>query len=122
MAAEVRRRMTADKFSSLVRTGCGTVHVTNVELNTEGYKVRGQGMLRITSQSLELDLEISARSAMPKREKALWRESDFWNLRGVIDGDLPFTCDRVSPGSKTEHWGVGKVRTIQTLRLPTIHL
>jgi hypothetical protein len=114
--------MNADKFSSLVRAGNGTVHVTNVVLHAEGYKLRGQGMLRITPQNLELDLEISARSAMPKKEKVLWRESDFWNLRGIIDGDLPFTCDRVSPGSKTEHWGVGKVRTIQTLRLPTIDL
>ncbi len=84
--------------------------------------MRGQRVLRVTSRALELDLEISRKAVMPKRQKDLWEAGDFWRLSGIIESELRFECDRVSPGSRTDHWQIGRVKTTQTLRLPTIEL
>src|SRR4051812_30773570 len=107
--------MTADKFATLVRAGHGTLGFTQAVLYAEGYKVRGQGILRITTDSLEVDLEIESRSRMPSDYKELWGEKDFWRLTGIIEGDLRVTSDRVSPGTRRDHWKLGKSRTVQTL-------
>jgi hypothetical protein len=107
--------MTADKFATQVRAGQGTLGFTNAVLYAEGYKVRGQGILRITADALEVDLEIESRSRMPSDYKGLWGEKDFWRLTGIVEGELHVVSDRVSPGTRRDHWRLGKSRTVQTL-------
>jgi hypothetical protein len=115
--------MTADEFATLVRSGSGKVRVINVLLNAEGRKVRGHGLLEITAKKLALRLEVSPKTAMPTSQKNIWRPGDFWTLSGVIEGDLRFSCDRVSPGGRTDRWKTGKtMRTTQVLDLSHVDL
>lgn len=115
--------MTADEFATLVRSGNGKVRVTGVVLNAEGSKVRGHGLLEITPKRLDLRLEVSAKTGMPRSRKKIWGPKDFWSLSGVIEADLHFSCDRVSPGGRTDRWKTGKtVQITQVLDLSHIDL
>src|SRR5436190_4869522 len=115
--------MTADEFATVVRSGSGKLRGTNDLLNAEGTKVRGQGLLEITPKRLALHLEINPKTGMPKRRKNIWGLGDFWSLSGVIEDDLPFSCDRVSPGRRTDRWKTDKtVRTTQVLDLSHVDL
>jgi hypothetical protein len=114
--------MTPDKFDELVRSGNATVHVDKVRLRADGQVVKGKGLLRISQRALQLDLEITAKSVMPIDRKTQWFKNDFWKLTGVIDGDLKFWCDGVSPACRTDSWRVGKKRTVQTLDFHAINL
>jgi hypothetical protein len=113
--------MTADQFAELVRSGEGKLRVSKVVLYAEGRKIRGHGVLKINTEELELDLELAPKSQMPGRGKSIWNEEDFWRLSGVIEGNLSFTSGRVSPGSRTDHFG-RTTRTVQSLHLPRIDL
>jgi hypothetical protein len=113
--------MTADQFANVVRSGEGKLRVSKIVLHAEGRKIRGHGILKINSEELELDLELAPKYQMPRSEKSIWNEDDFWRVSGVIEGDLPFMCERVSPGSRTDHFG-RKKRTVQSLHLPKIKL
>jgi hypothetical protein len=97
--------------------------VTNVLLHAEGSRVKGQGLLEITSEKLALHLEIGSKTAMPRRQKNIWKTEDFWSLSGTIEGDLRFSCYRVSPGRRTDHWKAESIsRTVQVLHLSAIEL
>ncbi len=115
--------MTPDNFAKLVRGGDGTLRVANVLLHAEGCKVRGYGLLKITPAVLALHFEVSSKSVMPKRRKNIWKEDDFWSLSGIIARDLHFSCNRVSPGQRTDHWKLGNaLQTVQVLHLSGIEL
>ncbi len=115
--------MTADEFATLVRSGKGSIRVSNAVLRAEGCQIRGHGLLKITRKRLALHLEVNSKTAMPKSQKTIWKAEDFWSLSGVIEGDLRFSCKRVSPGRRTEHWKTGKAaRTTQVLHLSHLEL
>jgi hypothetical protein len=60
---------------------------------------------------------------MPKRQKDIWGAKDFWSLSGTIERDLRFSCDRVSPGNRTDHWKTRKApQTTQVLVLSHLDL
>src|SRR5438093_13295210 len=109
--------MTADEFATLVRSS-GKVRATNVLLHAEGKKVRGHGLLEITPKQLALHLEVSPKTPMPKSWKNIWRAQDFWSLSGTIEGDLRFSCNRVSPGDRADYWKTEKTTKTTTV----IHL
>jgi hypothetical protein len=115
------QQMTADQFANLVRSGEGKLRVSKVILQAEGQKIRGQGVLKINTEELELDFEVAPKYQIPRSRKSIWNEEDFWRLSGVIEDDLPFTSERVSPGSRTDHFG-RRTRTVQSLHLPRVDL
>ncbi|SRR6266498_3083333 len=115
--------MTTDEFAALARSGSGKVRVTNVLLHAEGKKVRGHGLLEITPTQLGLRLEVNRKTAMPRSQKNIWGPKDFWSLSGTIEGDLRFTCDRVSPAGRTDRVKTGKAaQTTQVLHLSHVEL
>jgi hypothetical protein len=115
--------MTADEFATLVRSGNGKVRVTKVVLNAEGRKVRGNGLIEITPAQLALRLEVNPKTVMPKSQKNIWGPTDFWSLTGMIENDLRFKCDRVSPSGRTDRLETGKApRTTQVLHLSHVEL
>src|SRR5438034_4747951 len=115
--------MTADEFATLVRSGNGSVRVSNAVLRAEGFQIRGQGLLKITPERLALHFEPSSKTAMPRRQKSIWSAKDFWSLSGTIERDLRFSCDRVWPGQRTDHWKTRKApQTTQVLLLSHLEL
>jgi len=115
--------MTADEFAALVCSRSGKVRVTRVLLHAEGSQIRGHGLLEITHKRLALHLEVNPKTPMPKRQKNIWKAEDFWSLSGTIEGDLRFSCNRVSTGQRTDHWKTRKApQTIQVLHLSHLEL
>lgn len=100
--------MNADEFAELVKSGSVKLRVDEVVLQAEGQIVEGHGVLRVENGELRLDFESSAHSAMPKVERNIWGERDWWTLTGAIEGDLKFSAQGISPGGGRSSWSIGK--------------
>src|SRR6266571_2307510 len=58
--------MTADEFATLVRSGKGSVRVSNAVLRAEGCRIRGHGVI-------ERDLRFSSARVSPGRRTDQWK-------------------------------------------------
>jgi hypothetical protein len=88
--------MDANEFAKLVRTGKDKLRVDRAIVTAGDAKLRGQGILRIERDKLEIDLTLVGRT-IPGHGRVTTKK-DLWSMSGVIDGVLPFRCDNVSPG------------------------
>jgi hypothetical protein len=115
--------MTADELATLIRCGAGESPVSKIVLSAEGQTTRGSGVLKVESDRLALWLEPGTKNIMPKRGRNIWTEKNFWSISGLIDGELAFSCNRVSPGQRRDRWRSGKtLRTTQELHLSGIEV
>jgi hypothetical protein len=60
---------------------------------------------------------------MPQHNRELWRVSDFGEVKGLIDNNLKFFCDKVSPAGHSQIWHIGKKSSfVQHLKLEKINI
>jgi hypothetical protein len=115
--------MNVDEFAELSQKGEGKFRVTKVILRAEGQVIRGQGLLHVNDKEFELDLDVTQRYETPEPKRDVWKPADAWKLSGLIEGDLKFSCDQVSPSGKYASWPVRRERRyVQKLRFKRVDL
>jgi hypothetical protein len=115
--------MTANEFVGLIRKGDTKFHVTKIVLDAEGQTIRGQGTLNTVEDDFEIILEVPSKYEVPNPKRDIWKPENAWRMSGLIEGDLKFSCDRVSPSGRGSSWAIGKrPRQIQRLRLEKLNL
>src|SRR3954469_11663060 len=115
--------MNISEFAKLVRTGDAKFRVTKIILHAEGQKIRGEGLLEIGKDEFELNLVVAPKYPVPDPKREVWKPADAWKLSGLIEGNLKFSCDQVSPIGKQLSWHLGKkVPDIHKLHLHHIEL
>lgn len=89
--------MKPDDLARAIREGAGTFRIDKVAVaDTAGtVKFRGTGIFRITSDGITGELALRGK-AQPSPKRVL-TEKDYWKLRGVIAGDLPFSSAYITP-------------------------
>jgi hypothetical protein len=114
--------MKADDLAAAVREGQGKFRVEKVVIDAGSSKIRGKGLLIVSSEDFELEMTV-APNAVPRRDKIVWTERDFWHLTGVIEDDLMFRAEHVSTSGYRESWRIGrKPRLVQTFSFHTVEL
>lgn len=90
--------MNAEKFVKAVRSGNEKLRVDNVTVEAGPVKLRGRGILRIAAdEPMRLDLTLTGRHR-PLEHPRVITKRDAWKLSGLIENELPFKCENVSPG------------------------
>lgn len=89
--------MTADDFVAIARQGPDKLRVDNVVLKVGERAIRGKGMLLVKEERFEINLALDAGQEPPPMLSGIFTKKDHWKLTGVIEDDLEFKCDSVSP-------------------------
>ena len=115
--------MTADEFATSVRKGDAKFRVTRIVLEAEGQTIRGQGLMSVVDDDFRINLEVPQRYKVPDPKREIWKLADAWKLSGLIENDLKFSCESVSPLGNSPSWHFGKKPSfVQYLSLDKINL
>lgn len=115
--------MTADEFATSVRKGDAKFRVSRIVLKAEGQTIRGQGLMSIVGDDFHISLEVPQRYKVPQPKREIWKPADAWKLSGMIEGDLRFSSESVSPLGNSPSWHFGKKpKFVQYLSLDKINL
>jgi len=97
--------MTADEFVKIVRKGSDKLRVDDVVFNTGSEEFHGKGLIRISRESIDVDLTINKGEKVPEVKTGIYTKRDYWKLTGIIEDQLQFKCDYVGPaGYSSKSW------------------
>ena len=96
--------MTADEFVKIVRNGSDKLRVDDIVFGNAEKEFRGKGMLRISSERIEIEVTLNKGEKPPPRRTGIFTKSDFLKLRGIIEDRLEFRCNHVGPGGKSNEY------------------
>jgi len=97
--------MTADEFVKIVRKGSDKLRVDDVVFNTGSEEFHGKGLIRISRESIDVDLTVNKGEKVPEVKTGIYTKRDYWKLTGIIEDRLQFKCDHVSPaGWSSKSW------------------
>lgn len=115
--------MTSDEFVASVRKGDTKFRASKIVLKAEGQTIRGQGLLSVVGDDFQIKLEVPQKYKIPEPKREIWKPADAWKISGLIESDLKFASDSVSPQGYSPSWRFGrKPSFIQYLRLDRINL
>ena len=100
--------MTADEFAKIVREGSDKLRVDTIVLNFGGQEFHGSGTMLIGGKSIKLHVELNGGERLPEFHVGIHTKKDTWKLKGIIEYDLEFQCDRAmvaSPRDGLGRWG-----------------
>ena len=83
--------MIASEFALYARTGGESLRISDVTVAAGGQTCHVDGKLRIADDSFELELNTPAAVTFPGVD-GYEREEDSWQVRGLIEEDLRFSC------------------------------
>jgi hypothetical protein len=89
--------MTANEFVKIVRKGSDKLRVDNIVLDTGEQQFHGSGTLQIEQARFKLRMQLNEGEKLPELHSGIFTKKDSWKLKGVIEYDLEFKCDAVSP-------------------------
>jgi hypothetical protein len=108
--------MTADDLVNAVRKGADKLRVDNIILDTGEQEFHGKGILRLSTEQIQLDMSFDAGQTPPTRRTGVFTKSEYWKLHAVVEDSLRFKCDYVYESNRT-----GLITTL-TLQLHPIEL
>lgn len=110
--------MKADAFALTVRKGTDNLRADKVTIADAAgvIRFRGVGVVRIAGASLEIDLTVRGSAPPPARHTNVITQKDYWRLTGVIDDDLRFSSEFITPIS-THPGFKGVLKILRTLHI-----
>lgn len=99
--------MTANDFAEIVREGSEKLRVDNIALSFGGQEFHGSGTMQIEQKEIKLVVHLNEGGKFPDPKLGIHTKRDTWQLKGVIEYDLEFQCDRaaiVSPRDLFGRW------------------
>jgi hypothetical protein len=78
--------MTADEFVKIVRNGSDKLRVDDVVFNTGSEEFHGKGLIRISRESIDVDLTINKGEKVPEVKTGIYTKRDYWKLTGIPAG------------------------------------
>ena len=109
--------MTANDFAEIVREGSEKLRVDDIALSFGGQEFHGSGTMQIEQKEIKLVIHLNEGGKFPDPKLGIHTKRDTWQLKGVIEYDLEFQCDRaaiVSPRDPFDRW--------QTFGLNSVYL
>jgi hypothetical protein len=81
------------------------LRVDDVVFNTGSEEFHGKGLIRISRESIDVDLTVNKGEKVPEVKTGIYTKRDYWKLTGIIEDRLQFKCDHVSPaGWSSKSW------------------
>jgi len=99
--------MTANDFTEIVRKGSDKLRVDNIALSFGGQEFHGRGTMQIEQKAIKLVVHLNEGGKFPDPKLGIHTKRDTWQIKGVIEYDLEFQCDRaaiVSPRDCFDRW------------------
>jgi hypothetical protein len=109
--------MTADEFVEIVRKGSDKLRVDNIILHTGSQEFYGSGMLKISSDQFKLKMQLNEGERLPELHSGIFTKSDSWKMTGVIEYNLKFECDTVSPAGSGGLFGTWRTFGLHPINL-----
>lgn len=101
--------MTADEFVEIVRKGSDKLRVDSIILDTGEQEFHGSGMLQISANRFKLKMQLNEGEKLPELHSGIFTKKDSWKMKGVIEYDLEFKCDTVSPAGSGGWFGTWRM-------------
>lgn len=109
--------MTADEFVEVVRKGSDKLRVDNIILDTGEQGFHGSGMLQISVDRIKLKMQLNEGEKLPELHEGIFTKRDSWKMKGIIEYDLEFICDTVSPAGSGSLFGTWRMFDLHPIYL-----
>lgn len=112
--------MNKQEFIKATRLDGKHFRADSVTIDTGKDELSGYGIVRVAKGQFVIEVTLDEATKAPKLPTGFWGRSDFWKIRGVIEGGIRFLVYDL-PSCSSEHWGEEEGKRV-TLTFSTNHM